>query len=66
MSIAKRGSMGLHQADCHLEYARLCQAEGKKEKAREHLRTAKEMIERMGYHLRDEEVEELERELKEV
>jgi tetratricopeptide (TPR) repeat protein len=33
------------------------------EKAREHLSTAKEMIEEMGYHRRDKEVEELEREL---
>ncbi|HZT60658.1 MAG TPA: hypothetical protein VFA21_18785, partial [Pyrinomonadaceae bacterium] len=66
ISIATRGSMGLYQADCHLEYARLYLAEGEREKAREHLRTAKGMIERMGYHLRDEEVRELERELGEA
>jgi tetratricopeptide (TPR) repeat protein len=63
MLIASRGSMKLYQADCHLEYARLYVAEGEREKAREHLGTAKEMIERMEYHLRDEEVGELEREL---
>lgn len=65
MSIATRGDMGLHQADCHLEYARLCLAEEPRDlvKAREHLGTAKEMIGRMGYHLRDEAVRELEAEL---
>jgi tetratricopeptide (TPR) repeat protein len=31
------------------------------EKAREHLKIAKEMIEKMGYHRRDKEVEELEK-----
>ncbi len=62
MSIAKRGGMGLHEVDCHLGYARLYLAQDDKDedKAREHLRTAKEMIGRMGYHLRDEEVRELE------
>lgn len=59
-SIAKRGSMGLHQADCHLAYARLYYAKGDSAKAKEHLTTAKEMINRMGYHRRDKEVEELE------
>lgn len=66
MSIATRGSMGLYQADCHLEYARLYLAQGDKEKAREHLLPAKEMIERMGYHLRDEDVREIEESLKEA
>jgi len=60
MSIAERGDMGLHQADCHLEYARLYLAMGDKDKSREHLATAKEMIGWMGYHRRDGEVEELE------
>ena len=60
MTIAKRGEMELHQADCHLEYARLCLAMGNNEKAREHLATVKEMIGRMGYHRRDEEIKELE------
>ncbi|MCJ7623674.1 MAG: tetratricopeptide repeat protein, partial [Anaerolineaceae bacterium] len=60
MTIAKRGEMGLHQADCHLEYARLYLAMGENEKAQEHLATAKEMIGKMGYHRRDGEVEELE------
>jgi tetratricopeptide (TPR) repeat protein len=68
MSIATRGSMGLHQADCHLEYARLYLAEEQKDagKAREHLVKAREMIGRMGYHLRDEAVRELEARLGEA
>ena len=73
-SIASRGGMGLHLADCHLEYARLGRwqawtthpgASPSKgdEDAWEHLKTAKEMIEKMGYHRRDKEVEELEEQL---
>jgi tetratricopeptide (TPR) repeat protein len=60
MTIAERGEMGLHQADCHLEYARLYLATGDTDKARDHLVIAREMIEQMGYHRRDREVEELE------
>ena len=59
ISIAERGGMGLHQADAHLEYARLHLATGEKATAQESLATAKEMIERMGYHRRDGEVAEL-------
>jgi tetratricopeptide (TPR) repeat protein len=60
ISIATRGSMGLYQADCYLEYARLHLAQGEKGRARKHWLKAKEMIELMGYHLRDEEVREIE------
>ena len=60
MTIAERGEMGLHQADCHLEYARLYLAMRDEDRAREHLAIAREMIEQMGYHRRDNEVEELE------
>ena len=60
MTIAERGGMKLHMADCHLEYARLYLAMDKKEDARENLETAKEMIEEMGYHRRDVDVVELE------
>jgi tetratricopeptide (TPR) repeat protein len=60
LSIATRGGMRLHQADCHLEYARLHLACGEREKARQSLAQAKEMIEDMGYHRRDGEVAELE------
>ncbi|NIO70327.1 MAG: TIR domain-containing protein, partial [Anaerolineae bacterium] len=63
LSIATRGGMRLHEADCHLEYARLHLACGEKEKARQSLAQAKEMIEDMGYHRRDGEVAELEEEL---
>ena len=55
--------MGLHLADCHLEAARLCLATGEREEARERWATAKAMVERMGYHRRDGEVEEIGREL---
>jgi tetratricopeptide (TPR) repeat protein len=60
MTIAKRGEMGLHQADCHLGYARLYLAMGDKDKAREHLVIDREMIGQMGHHRRDHEVKELE------
>ncbi|HYP27556.1 MAG TPA: restriction endonuclease [Blastocatellia bacterium] len=63
LRIATRGPMGLHLADYHLESARLRLAQGDRDKAREHLATATEMIERMGYHRRDGEVKELERQL---
>lgn len=59
LRIATRCGMGLHLADCHLESARLQLAQGNRDKAREHCETAKEMIERMGYHRRDNEVNEL-------
>jgi len=60
MTIAERGEMGLHKADCRLGYARLYLAMGNKEKARGELAIAKEMIRKMGYHRRDGEVKELE------
>lgn len=60
MRIAERGGMGLHMADCHLEYARLYLAMDNKKDARENLDTAKDMIEKMGYHRRDVDVVELE------
>jgi len=59
-SIATRGGMGLHLADCHIEYAQLYLAKGDKTKAREHWQIAKDSIGRMGYHRRDKEVQELE------
>jgi len=59
MAIAERGGMGLHQADCHLEYARLYLAMRETDRAREHLAIARKMIKQMGYHRRDQEVKEL-------
>ena len=63
LRIATRGPMGLYIADYHLESARLHLARGKQNKAREHYSTAKEMIERMGYHRRDNEVKEIAQQL---
>ena len=69
-TIATRGGMGLHLADGHLEYSRLhietfkrSNVQTNLEEARKHLATAKEMIEKMGYHRRDTEVAELEKQL---
>ena len=64
MTISERGGMGLHKADCHLEYARLYLAMGEKgEDACRNLETAKEMIGKMGYHRRDTDVREIEEKL---
>jgi tetratricopeptide (TPR) repeat protein len=63
LRIATRSGMGLHLADYHLESARLHLAQGNQDKAREHLAAAREMIERMGYHRRDNEVDELAKQL---
>jgi tetratricopeptide (TPR) repeat protein len=59
-TIATRGGMRLHEADCHLEYARLYVAMNDTGKAREHFAKAKQMVEEIGYHRRDKEVQELE------
>lgn len=64
--IAVRNNMDPLQADCHLEYTRLCLTQGEKEKARESWAKAKELIERMGYHRRDKEVLEIGRQLEEM
>jgi tetratricopeptide (TPR) repeat protein len=66
LRIATRGGMGLHLADCHLESSRLHLAQGNQGKAREYLVTAKDMIERMGYHRRDNEVNEIAQHLRRV
>ena len=66
LSIAVRSSIRLHQADCHLGYARLYLMQGEREKARESWAKAKEMIERMGYHRRDKDVEGIGRQLEEM
>ncbi len=63
MTIAERGEMGLHQADCHLEYARLYLAMGRNEDARRCLDTARGMVEKMGYHRRDKDIMEIEAQL---
>ncbi|MFO8008012.1 MAG: tetratricopeptide repeat protein [Candidatus Brocadiia bacterium] len=59
LTIATRGSMRLWEADCRLEYARLFLETDRRDEARGHYEKAAEMVEEMGYHRRDEEVEEL-------
>jgi tetratricopeptide (TPR) repeat protein len=59
-SVAVRGSMSLHQADCHLAYAALFAATDDMLSAREHLMKAREMVMKMGYHRRDAELERME------
>jgi tetratricopeptide (TPR) repeat protein len=63
MTIAKRGEMGLHQADCHLGYARLYMAMGRNEDARRCLDIARGMVDEMGYHRRDKDILEIEERL---
>ena len=57
--------MRLHEADGHLEYARLHLAQNARDQAREHLEKAKKIITETGYHRRDAEVAELEEQLQE-
>jgi len=54
--IATRGSMRLHQADCHLEQARLSLATGDRERARSSVAAARALIGQTGYHRRDAEL----------
>lgn len=61
--IVTRSRMRLHLADYHLESALLRLAQDDNDGAREHWKTAKEMIDSMGYHRRDKEVEEIARQL---
>lgn len=61
--IAERSGMRLYLADYHLESARLLLLQDLRDKACEHLATGKELIARVGYHLRDKEVQELEAQL---
>ena len=57
--IATRGGMRLHEADCHLGYARLFLAMDDAAQAREHFAIAKRMVTEMGYGRRNREVAEL-------
>jgi hypothetical protein len=63
LEIATRGGMRLHEADCHLEYARLHLACGDKPAARESLAQARKLVQECGYHRRDAEVQELGRQV---
>jgi tetratricopeptide (TPR) repeat protein len=60
LDLVERGGMKLSWADCHLEYARLCLARGEEVAAGEHLKSAKELIERTGYNVRAAAVKEIE------
>ena len=60
MTIVQEDGLKLHEADCHLEYARFHQSRGKPESARQSLAKAREMIDRMDYHRRDLEADQLE------
>jgi len=64
LRIATRGPMGLHLADYNLESARLHLVRGNRDKAHEHWQPAKEMINRLGYHRRDREVNEIAKQLR--
>ena len=52
--------MRLHEADAHLEYARLHLAEGDGEAARASLANARKIVDETGYRRRDGAVAELE------
>ena len=54
------GASSLWIGNWMAEYARLYLAMKDKDRTREHLAIAREMIGQMGYHRRDREVEELE------
>ena len=54
--LATRGSMRLHEADCHLEQARLSLATGDRERARSSVAAARALIGQTGYHRRDAEL----------
>ena len=59
--IARRGGMRLYLIDGNLEAARLALARGDPDKARPHLARARTDIAVTGYHRRDRELEELEK-----
>ncbi len=63
LEIAERGSMRLHEADAHLEWARLLLSEGKVEEARGHVAVARRIVDETGYGRRQPEIAELEERL---
>ncbi len=64
--IAELGSMRLHLADYHLEACRLSLAQTKPEKASQHFQKAKAMIDEIGYHRRDSDLEKLSAEMERI
>jgi tetratricopeptide (TPR) repeat protein len=61
--IATRSGMRLHEADCHLEQARLSLAEGDLTRSAASLAAGRKIVEETGYHRRDAEVAEIEKQL---
>lgn len=59
LSIASRGDFRLHQADAHVGYARLYLADKSPTAAREHIASARAIIDATGYHRRDGVLAEL-------
>jgi hypothetical protein len=57
--------MKLHEADCHLEFARLFLAMDEPERARESMYRASQLIEIAGYHRRDKDLREIAEQLSE-
>ena len=57
LEIAELGKMDLYLVDYHLEAGLLCRAQGQSDQSRAHFLTAKELIQKTGYHRRDKEVE---------
>ena len=60
-AITEQGGMRLFEADTYLALVRLSMDEGNREEAREYLETAREMVTRMKYGRRFEELAELEK-----
>jgi tetratricopeptide (TPR) repeat protein len=56
LRIARRSGMLLHEADAHLEYARVELARVDVPEAEKHLRRAEQIVTDTGYHRRDREV----------
>ena len=57
--VATHGFMQPYLADCYLAFARQDLAESRKDSANDNVTKAKYMIERMGYHRRDRELDEI-------
>jgi nucleoside phosphorylase len=60
LTLATRCGFRLHEADTHLAYARLHLAESNPAEARASLARARDVIQKTGYHRRDEELARLE------
>lgn len=59
LALATHCGSRLHEADAHLAYTRLHLAEKNQSAAREHLVDARQIINEIGYHRRDQEIEHL-------